>query len=483
MKNEYIEIFDAIKASEEAKEKAVKNMLDAQTEPVKQEKKAKARFVWNMRRVIIAAATAAVILFCAIFTPLYFLDNNTPPVGDTPAQEEPIKPPDPFKPPVKTANLMESITANDIAGKAVDTAFVNGAANFSIDLFKNSFSQEKNSLISPTSVLLALAMTANGADGLTLSQMEAVLAGGLDISTLNEYLYSYINALPSEEKSRLNIANSIWFKETGFSPNLEFLQTNADYYGAAAYKSAFDEKTVTDINDWVKDATEGLIDSILKEIPEEAIMYLINTVLFDAEWARIYETSDIRQREFYAYDGESQTTEFMFSVESKYLEGNNATGFIKPYYGNKYSFAALLPDEDTTIDQFVSSLSGETFVDILKNASSETVYTAMPKFKYDYEILMNDVLTTMGIENAFSPYSADFSKIGQAGGNIYISKVMHKATISVDERGTKAGAVTEEKRNGSGPDSKHVTLDRPFVYAIIDNATSLPIFIGSVLSV
>ena len=139
-------------------------------------------------------------------------------------------------------------------------------------------------------------MTANGAANETLSQMEEVLGKDIPLEELNEYLYYYVNNLPSEEKSKLNIANSIWFRddEDRLTVEKDFLQKNADYYNAAIYKSPFDDQTLQDINYWVKTNTDGMIDKILEKIDDDSIMYLINAIVFDAEW-KIYNKSDIHE--------------------------------------------------------------------------------------------------------------------------------------------------------------------------------------------
>ncbi len=184
---------------------------------------------------------------------------------------------------VQAANLMDGVTAKTVSGKAADDAFKNSSADFAIRLFQKTRDDSKNSLISPLSVMLALSMTANGAKGETLAQTESLLGGDIPMETLNEYLYSYINALPSEKTAKLNVANSIWFRDNGFTAENTFLQKNADYYGAAVYKSAFDVKTLRDINNWVKKNTDGMIEKIIDDLDPDAVMYLINTVLFDAE--------------------------------------------------------------------------------------------------------------------------------------------------------------------------------------------------------
>lgn len=386
---------------------------------------------------------------------------------------------------VQAANLMEDVTAKTVSGKAADDAFKNSTADFAIKLFQQTRDGNKNSLISPLSVMLALSMTANGAKGETLAQMESLLGGDIPMETLNEYLYSYIKALPSEKTAKLNIANSIWFRDNGFTAEKAFLQKNADYYGAAAYKSPFDEKTLRDINNWVKKNTDGMIEKIIDNIDSDAVMYLINTVLFDAEWENIYKNDEIRDGTFTALDSTKRTVSMMYSAEQRYLDDGKATGFIKPYK-NGYSFAALLPNEDISLSDYVASMSGKAFVDTIKNARDVPVETAIPKFSYDYDIEMSSALKALGMTLPFEAAEADFSALGHSdSSNIFISRILHKAYIAVDEKGTKAGAATavETKLMSDTVGIYRVTLDRPFVYTIIDDATGLPVFIGAVTDI
>lgn len=387
---------------------------------------------------------------------------------------------------VEAADLMKGVAANKVSGKPADEKFTANVATFSLDLFQNSIDSAENSLVSPLSVLLALGMTANGADTETLAEMEAVLGGDIPLAELNEYLYSYVDSLPSAKKAKLSIANSIWFRDDQDRLMVEqdFLQTNADYYSAAAYKAAFDKQTLKDINNWVKVNTDGMIDKILDEIAEDAVMYLINAIVFDAEWETIYNKGNINQGEFIAVDGNKQQADFMSSEEAHYLDDGRATGFIKPYAQGDYSFVALLPNEEIDLQDYIASLSGESFLRIINEAQEITVSATMPKFSYDYTVNMNDSLKDMGMPTAFSAAAADFSKLGRSSrGNIYLWEVLHKTFIAVDERGTKAGAVTKvEMRDEAYYETRVVRLDRPFIYAIIDNATNLPMFIGTVVN-
>ena len=353
---------------------------------------------------------------------------------------------------VQADDLMKNITPGKVSGRAADDAFKSGAADFAVRLFQNTREGEKNSLISPLSVMLALSMTANGAKGETLAQMEALLGGDIPIDELNEYLHAYVGSLPSSEKAKLTLANSIWFKDSGFTVEEDFLQRNADYYGAAAYKSAFDEKTLRDINNWVKENTDGVIDKILDQMDSYAVMYLVNAVLFDAEWQNIYHEHEVRGGTFTAIDGIKRTVSMMYSDENCYLDDGRATGFLNT----------------------------------VKNAREVPVEVAIPKFSYDYDIEMSSTLKALGMTVPFDAELADFSGLGRSpDGNIYICRVLHKAYIAVDEKGTKAGAATaiEAPAAGDWEDRRRVILDRPFVYAIIDNAAGLPIFIGAVTDI
>ena len=384
----------------------------------------------------------------------------------------------PYSLKVEAADLMEGIEANHVEGKTVDGRFVEFASNFSMEMFKRSFDEE-NTLVSPLSIMLALSMTANGAGKETLAQMEKVLGDGTKIEELNRYLFSYAKSLPNKPKAKFKISNSIWFKE-GFHVERDFLQTNADYYNANCYSSPFDDKTLKDINNWVKQKTDGMIDSILDRISEDAVMYLINAIVFDAEWETVYKESDIIKDDFTNLDGRKTRVDFMHSFESRFLQDDYATGFVKSYKNGEYSFVALLPKEGISIKEYISGLTGEYFINTLKNVKNASVSAYLPKFSYEYEIGLNDILKDMGMPDAFDESKADFSRINPDA-RLVIADVLHKTFINVDEKGTKAGAVTKvEMAPTAMPQGETVMLDRPFVYAIVDNSTNLPLFIGAV---
>lgn len=383
-------------------------------------------------------------------------------------------------------NLMEDIVPNEITVPDNITAHNADITDFAIRLFKESEQSGENTLISPLSVLCALAMTANGAQNETKEQIEKVL--GITVDELNLYLKSYISALPQGEKYKLSLANSIWFtNDERFSVNCEFLQTNADYYGADIYKTPFDAQTLKDINNWVNAKTDKMIPEILDEIIDDAVMYLVNALAFDAEWSEVYEKEQISEDVFTKEDGTKQNVDFMYSSEDVYLEDEKACGFMKYYKDNKYAFVAMLPNDNVSIDEYIASLDGKSLNSLLANPQYTSVSSSIPKFETEYSVEMAKILKNMGMPKAFSD-KAEFGGLGSSSaGNIYISRFVHKTFISVDEKGTKAGAtamsIMVDKSCVELIDPKEVFLDRPFVYMLVDCENNIPFFIGTMMDV
>lgn len=352
--------------------------------------------------------------------------------------------------------------------------------DFGIRLLQNVHSGEDNTLISPLSVIYALGMTANGAQGETLAQMENTL--GISANALNQWLRDYTDSLPQTDGGRLLPANAIWYRNAGLTVNDAFLSTNEKYYHADIRASAFDQETLKEINGWVNDNTEGMIPSILNEISPDAVMYLVNALAFEAEWESIYREDQVRSGIFTTEGGEERRVDFLRSHEHAYLENDLSTGFIKYYKDHHYAFVALLPNEGVTVEKLIAALDGEGLNSLLSNPDDVSVYAAIPKFKTEYSVELSGILKEMGMELPFDESQADFSGIGDPvnGANIYISKVIHKTFLQLDEQGTRAGAATAVTMyaTGAAMEVKHVELDRPFVYMLIDFENRLPFFIG-----
>ncbi|WP_300638631.1 serpin family protein [uncultured Oscillibacter sp.] len=358
-------------------------------------------------------------------------------------------------------------------------------AEFSLGLLKENWRGE-NALLSPLSALSALGMAANGAGGETLAQMEAVL--GLPVEELNGTLAAWAAELPREKDCRVELANSVWVRDDGsFEADQDFLETAAGWYQAEVFASQFDAAAVRDINRWVEKNTRGMIPEILRELREETMLVLVNALALEAEWEEPYESHQVREGAFFhSEDQGKQNADLMHSTEALYMKDGNAQGFMKPYKGGRWAFAALLPDRGTLGD-YLDSLTGERLHALLSEAEEREVYAAIPKFEKDYGAELANSLKALGMTDAFDMERADLSGFGVSKlGPLFISQVLHKTHISVDEKGTKAGAATAVLAD-AGADAPgmeepvpRVYLDRPFLYMLVDRETNLPAFIGVV---
>ena len=398
-------------------------------------------------------------------------------------------------------NLLEGVKTDTMrVGKEAEgfrSAQMDFSANLLRETVKKFGANGDNILVSPYSVALALGMTANGAKNQTLEEMEKVLGGSLKINELNE---SYLHMLQNvknykddQRKTEISIANSIWYKQdkSAISVPEQFLKNTADYFRAAFY--GYEEVTlpvIQDVNYWVNNKTNGMIDGVLVEDPDlyrDMLMLLMNTVAFEADWSSPYTADDVHGSEFTLANGEKFMADMMNDKLAWYMETEKATAFKKFYAGGDYSFVGILPNEDISAADYVAALSGEELTNLLDSATTDyDVYTSIPRFTYDFEAELNQPLSEMGMPTAFDDMKAEFQGLNTSDvlGNTYISSVIHKTHIQVDELGTKAGAVTAVimAPNSAGPSNvKTVRLDRPFVYMIYDENEKLPIFIGTVM--
>ena len=401
------------------------------------------------------------------------------PATETPATETPVEPLM-----LDENDLMRGVTPNHPATTNQSEQFLSAASKFDTLLFEKIAAGAKgeNVIISPLSVMLALAMTANGASGQTKTELETLL-GGLPMAQLNEALYIYMKSLPSTDGGKFNYADAIFIDDDqDFIVNPAFLQTNADYFGAGAFKMPCGQQALDAINKWTSDRTDGMIEKILDTLPDDAKMVLINALCFDANWAFPYYDRSVKDEKFYALDGSVQNVKMMHSSEYIYLddEKSGATGFVKSYENGRYAFAALLPNEGVDLYDYIATLKDGRLSEVLKNRSYATVVAGLPQFKSDFGTELQDLLAALGAPSAFNPFAADFSGISQSV-PLYIDRVVHKGYIEVTKSGTKAAAVTAvvPRAGAAEPTNLHtVMLDRPFIYTVFDTKTNLPIFIG-----
>ena len=274
-------------------------------------------------------------------------------------------------------SLTEGVTARTIDTHIDLTDDSTAVMDFAAALLRQT-TKEEGVLLSPVSLLYALGMTANGAGGTTLSQLEKAM--GMDRDTLNDYLYTYRMSLPENtKKCKLSLANSLWVRDI-FRVEDSFLDNCVSYYDAEVYRSAFDEAMKNDLNHWVSNQTDGMIDKLLEQAPSERTMlYLVNAVCFDAKWKKPYEKDDIQKGAvFTAADGTRQTADLLWSQESLYLSDDNTTGFMKYYDGGRYAFVGLLPNEGVSITDYVAGLTGGKLHALLNDPQHGTVEAAIP---------------------------------------------------------------------------------------------------------
>ena len=380
---------------------------------------------------------------------------------------------------IRATDLLENITARQLNFTAIERPYHPLMSDLAVKLAQQAQEKagEDNMLISPLSILYAMAMVSGGAD-----DAEAVKRfwGGVDMLHINEFMSEYQAGLTETEKSKLQIANSVWFTDKAhFTVNRDFLQTIADYYEASAFAAPFDQQTCKDINNWVDLHTDGMVKDVLDRIPEDAVMYLVNTLAFEAEWQEPYGTHQVREGIFHTADGSEQKVQMMHG-EDAYLEDELATGFRKYYHGN-YSFVAMLPKEGVSVEEYLASLTGDTLHTLLTSGSNGRAFTVMPQFETTFNLDMREALKAIGY-----PMDGSFNGVGTSTeGPIEISRVLHKTYITLGPQGTKAGAATVvEMKSGSMPEYVGtVELNRPFVYMIVDNSYNIPLFIGTVKGV
>lgn len=378
------------------------------------------------------------------------------------------------------------VVLTDEEKTAGQTAFY----GFAMNLFTETVSQtedadKQNLMISPLSAMVCLAMIANGADGETKAQMEAVL--GLPVDALNTFLYDYWSNLYTADDCKVEMADSVWFNTTDrLEVKPAFLQSVADWYAAQAYAAPFDQSTVKDVNNWCKDKTDGMIDKIIDRLSPDDMMILINALMFDAKWYTEYEKKDIRDRAFNNADGTTATVDMLYSEEHTFLWGDDFRAFTKAYKGSRYSFMGILPDEGVDMMTVAKGLTGDVWAQTWANREYRPVNAGIPEFSFDFETDMTETLKALGMTDLFHPVAADLAPMAvmKDGNNLYCGEVRQKTHIELDRNGTKAAAITWGimKCGSAAPVDEPVTiiLDRPFLYAIVDNYTGMPLFVGMV---
>ena len=386
--------------------------------------------------------------------------------------------------------LLPDDAQNEPETVAINTNVVSANTRFGFDLFNEirQTEQNKNIFISPLSVSIALAMTLNGAAGETEQAITSTLQlQGLDSESINVGYAGLRGALEtSDPKVTLTIANSLWARQ-GVPFKQDFLQRNTQYFGAEIATLDFmDPNTLTTINQWVNTNTNGKITKILDEINSDLVLFLINAIYFKGTWQTEFDPAHTRDGTFHlATGGEKQVPMMTRTGDYRYYENydNMFQAISIPYGDGRMSMYIFLPYRESDLNTFLNSLTSERWENWTAQFREQEIFLSMPKFKLEYEKTLNNPLQSLGMEIAFAPGLADFSRMADLealGKNLYIGEVLHKAVVEVNEEGSEAAAVTSIGiRATSLP--PQFTADRPFFFAIRDNETKTVLFMGTVV--
>ncbi len=370
------------------------------------------------------------------------------------------------------AKLAGSLSAEDAAAAA------DGVNAFGFDLHTAVASDGDNTVTSPLSLSVLLAMVAAGAGGDNAEEMVDLL--GLDgpRDTRNAALLA---DLVGTDDVTLAIANSLWAAE-GHPFEDDYVSFVQAAYGATLDEVDLDSQDAADaIDDWVDERTEGRIDEIAADLglPDpQAVLVLLNAVYFAGTWTTAFDEADTRETPFALPGGDEVGVPTMHRIDA---EGETSFGdgfqMLRLPYGDdeRFGMEVLLPDEDVTLDELLDDLDAEVWrnaVDGLETATFSEI--ALPRFELAWDANLNEVLQSLGMVSAFS--GGDFTPMSPA--DPFLDTVVQKTYIRVDEKGTEAAAVTGGAMASSAPPPFRV--DRPFAFTVSDRETGAVLFLGSV---
>ena len=383
----------------------------------------------------------------------------------------------------------------DAAGIAPVVALVHRLGG---SLYGGLAGQDGNLALSPYSVAVALAMTANGAAGSTAEEMSQVL--GLDIADLDLAAYnSGLGALTlaveglagSWERQgddpaviALDSANAL-FGERATTWRPEFLDTLAASYGAGMNVvdwAGDPEAGRAAVNSWTADRTHDRIPEILGEgsVDELTRLVLVNALYFKAPWQTPFEDHATAPLPFHVDGGDPVDVPTMRNtlMGASYAEGDGYVVVRMPYYGGTLAMTVVLPDDLAAFEE--GAAAGGGLATVVGNVSTQAVSLSLPKWTFRSTSALSQVLAALGMPTAFGD-DADFSGMSEESDGLRITDVAHEAWIAVDEAGTEAAAATAIAVGGTSmPETISVVVDRPFLFVIHDVEHGTPLFVGRV---
>jgi serpin B len=379
----------------------------------------------------------------------------------------------------------EPITELPRALTVSERSVIEGSNDFGLALFGRVVADDvrPNIVLSPLSASMALGMTLNGADGTTFDAMRSTLGfGGLTQEEINASYRDLIDLLRGLDPAvQFAIANAIWANEQYAFHQSFFDAVSAAFDASAESRDFGDPATLADINAWVDESTEGLIDSILDSLDPDLVMLLVNAIHFDGAWTTQFDPDDTRMQSFTRADDSTVDVEMMTLTDAEVpLGGGPDYAAVElPYGGEAFSMVVVVPQGATPAREFAAALDADAWESIVEGlAPRELGLLGLPKLTLEYDAFLNDALRAMGMDVAFAP-GADFTRMSPMGDRMCISFVRQKTFVEVDERGTRAAAVTAV---GVGLTSEPPSLvvDRPFIFALRERLSGTILFVGLV---
>lgn len=370
--------------------------------------------------------------------------------------------------------------------ETVDESFIQSHNTFGFNLLQNiAENEDDNIFLSPSSILVALSMLYNGADGMTQDEIaETLQLDGIDVATLNEANSALLSILDREtEDITLKLANSLWINDD-FEFQEQFAKHMEEYYDATIEAiDIYDPNSPKLINDWVSDATNKKIDEIVESIPSSLVAYIINAIYLDAGWTIPFDETLTEDKPFYLANGDVVNVPLMMLRDNfNYLENDDFQA-IQLTYGDdsEMNMTVILPTEDSSADEFVQSMSKDDWNKWQTQFNEQEGTILLPKFTLEYDITLNDTLIALGMPSAFNE-QADLTKLVKDSNDLYVSEVKHKSFIDVNEEGTEAAAATSiaimEMSATDQDEPFYMEVNRPFIISITDNETEANLFIG-----
>jgi len=369
--------------------------------------------------------------------------------------------------------------------KQLDSQFIAANQEFAFKLFSEILNKndQKNVFISPTSISLALSLLYNGASGETQQEMQRALQfTGIDLEDINSQQKILQKLLQNQPESELSIANSLWIRQN-FPIKSDFINSNQKYYQAKVEELDFDQpETLSIINNWVSDSTQGKIEKIIDQISPDDVLFLINAIYFKGAWQSPFDPEFTEEKPFTLASGEIIDRPLMVNGGYfAYLENDDLQMIGLPYgESGDLIMYVILPQKDSSLEHLSSQLNPENWRKWLGELRSQEGTIFLPKFTLEYEVVLNDILQSLGMEKAFNN-QADFSSLTDEP--VEVNQVKHKTFVDVSEEGTEAAAVTSiGVRVTSMPVDPpfEMMVNRPFFYAIYDQETENILFMGNV---